>query len=294
MRRVRHVRHLASGETAIANSVFGLRIPYDEVLVSDALGYGDREFTVRTSWPTTALFNVSSSDGEYVIHAGDGYDGMSAFPEERKTLIHELTHVWQLEHTQNVPSYLLQYAATQSTAPESYDYDPTHLDPYWDNYNIEQQAEIVADWFADGQKGFNPDTRQGDERFYYIKAIIKGEPVDYNWIMPPPKALDAGTLDPNDPARVAEYLNGLLLPLLRQRFAATDVSGYSARFRKLQEVFRGLDPWGIKSLRTRLEARRPDDELARLFFAHLSHAGREALVKILRERFPQPGDPEYS
>ena len=101
MREPKNVRDLAGGEIAIAKCVQGPRIPYASVLISDGLGGDDRPFTFPTILPIHiplyANFNVKG-DGKYVIHAGDGYYGMSKLDKDQATLIHELAHVWQGEH----------------------------------------------------------------------------------------------------------------------------------------------------------------------------------------------------
>ena len=100
MREPQNVRYLAAHETMIARSVYIDTIPYGLVLISDGLGGGDRPFTVPTILPIHIPFynfNVKG-DGKYVIHAGDGYYGMSTLFKDKKTLIHELAHVWQGEH----------------------------------------------------------------------------------------------------------------------------------------------------------------------------------------------------
>jgi hypothetical protein len=38
----------------------------------------------------------------------------------------------------------------------------------WDDYNVEQQASIVSDWFADGMR-----TEDQDDRFTYIVNNIR-------------------------------------------------------------------------------------------------------------------------
>ena len=86
MREPQNVRYLAAGEIALARSVYIDTIPYQLVLISDGLGGGDRPFTVPTMLPMHIPFynfNVKG-DGKYVIHAGDGYYGMSRLSKTRK------------------------------------------------------------------------------------------------------------------------------------------------------------------------------------------------------------------
>jgi hypothetical protein len=70
MWRVRNVRNLTEDEIQLAMLVYKFAIPYDKILISDGAGGGDRPFTMPTRVPTTALFNVGSDRGKYVIHAG--------------------------------------------------------------------------------------------------------------------------------------------------------------------------------------------------------------------------------
>jgi hypothetical protein len=281
MRRVRNVRHLAAGEIKIAIDVFRFTIPYKDVLVSDALGYDDRPFTMPTSIPTTALFNVSSDDGDYVIHAGDGYYGMSTLQSDKETLIHELTHVWQGVHQGK--SYFVVSMINQAGG-DAYAYDHDHLKPDFDDYNPEQQASIVEHWFADGKKEYNPETEEGDRRFYYIKAVIRGENVPYNWLRPMVKPLPAGTLAHEWPEQQTARINALVLPLLKLRFSADDINGFTARVKKLEEVFNHLANYDAFVLFKRLQAPKPDDEVARTFFANLSGPTTQRLMAILRSK----------
>jgi hypothetical protein len=274
MRKVRHTRHLAGLETDIAKKVFQQTIPYDEVVVSDGLGKDDRPFTMPTNMPATMLFNVS--DGKYVIHAGDGYFGMSRDKEDQKTLIHELTHVWQGEHSGSSWDYVLSSAWSQTLLDDAYAYDKQRLQP-WDDYNPEQQAHIVEDWFADGMK----EGEEEDRRFYYIKAHIRRQDVDHDWIRA------QWTIKPLGEATLHVDLLGAspdpyLLPILKQRFGADDVSGLGGRVKNLEEFFRHLRAVDARELLRRLEARRQGDQVAHYFHDHLSTATRNRLMGILR------------
>jgi len=284
MRRVRNVRHLATHEIQIAKEVFFFTIPYDQVLVSDALGKDDRPFTLPTSLPTTLFFNVSTADGKYVIHAGDGYYGLSTDNEDKKTLIHELTHVWQGEHDSATYWAFALLAQTGSSDPYKYDYD--HLVDDWNMYNVEQQAQIVEDWFAAGKKTYDPDTEQGDKRFYFIKTVIRGERVTYDWLARTVKPLPSGTLHVPFGSEISATLDEIFVPLLKERYAASDVAGYSMRLRRVEEFLGKIDKDQAMVLRERLEARKPNDELVRYFFGHLSHETANRLLGIVRAKWP--------
>ena len=164
MRDSQNVRYLAAHETMIARSVYIDTIPYGLVFISDGLGGGDRPFTVPTILPIHIPFynfNVKG-DGKYVIHAGDGYYGMSTLFKDKKTLIHDLAHVWQGEHYKSWSwTYAVFSLKDQALSGDAaYAYDKTYLRP-WDDYGPEQQAQIVEDGFADGMKTYDPTTGYG-------------------------------------------------------------------------------------------------------------------------------------
>jgi hypothetical protein len=276
MKAVSNTRHLASHERTIAFSVFHGTIPYDQVIISDGLGGGDRPFTLPTSVPVSVFFNVRG--GKYVIHAGDGYYGMSNLQEDKKTLIHELTHVWQGEHGSHSWSYVLDSLWHQTLSDDAYEYDKRDLKE-WDDYGAEQQAQIVEDWFADGMS----TDKDVDLRFYYIKKYIRGEKLDRNWIRESwiPKPLPTSTLKvPPLYPNVDSYL----LPILAQRFAANDVAGFGARAKKVEEIFARLESYEVPALLARLTIRRTGDKLSEYFHDHLSTPTRTKLLGILRSR----------
>jgi hypothetical protein len=224
--------------------------------------------------------------GNYVMHVGpDAFEGMTGSPDDRRTLIHELKHVWSGER--GGAAAFLAAGLNQVAGDAAYEYDPVHLEPSLDDYGEEQQAKIVEDWFADGMQEYDPETKQGDARFYYIKTYIRGETVEYNWLRPRVEPLEAGTIPPEVLAKSrATVMDSQLLPLLKLRFAASDVAGYGERVRKIEVIFKKFDPFEANDMRRRLEARRPGDEVARYFYEHLSTAERSRLVEILKGIWP--------
>lgn len=282
MREPKNARHLAAHEIAIARSVFRDTIPYGEVLVSDGLGGGDRPFTVPTSMPVRLPFyaNFNAAGGRYVIHAGDGYNGMSQLERDRKTLVHELAHVWQGENDAAWSwSYVLFSLKDQALLPDAYAYDAERLRP-WDDYGPEQQAQIVEDWYAAGMQPFDPVTQTGDRRFYFIKKHIRHEPVAGDWTIVPLRPLEAGTLriTPSYP----DALGIALLPILEQPLRAGDHAGITARVRTLEESFGALGPEIARRLASRLELRQRGDRLAQSFHERLAAPTRHRLLHVLR------------
>jgi hypothetical protein len=214
------------------------------------------------------LLNVPSSAGRFVIHAGDGFYGMAKLPQDQSTLIHELTHVWQGQH-ESAAFYAAIGLLTQ-LGSDPYAYNHDHLYSDWDLYNMEQQAQLVEDWFTDGLKEYNPDTGEGDKRFYFIKAIIRGEKVNFNWLSPSIQPLPGATLAHDwsqEPEAIRARHNAVLLPILKRRFAKEDLVGAGARIKKLEQIVSEMTGLEAADLLHRLQARRPSDEVARDFLA---------------------------
>jgi hypothetical protein len=288
MRQPTNVRYLAAGEIGIAKDVYKESIPYDSILISDGLGGDDRPFTVPTILPLHVAFGAVDinfnvkGDGKYVIHAGDGYYGMSTVDKDQATLIHELAHVWQGEHYESWSwTYVVFSLKDQITSDDAYAYDKTRLGP-WDDYGPEQQAQIVEDWFVDKKKTYDPTTDTGDLRFYYIKKYIRGERVDYNWLMPGVKPLPAGTLHVSVPRRSWDTD---LIPILERHLRSDDHAGIAARRRDLEDYFQRIDdPDHAQNFISRLESRRRDDKLAQSFQLYLSTPERQRLLHILRTK----------
>jgi hypothetical protein len=175
MREVDRVRILKPDEIGLAMPVYRFSLPYLFIVISDGLGIGDRPFTVPTDVPLSDAFNVRGFEpnAKYVIHAGDGYYGMTQ-SRYQSTLIHELMHVWQGERSSAPWHVIIRSARAQATG-DAYAYDRTHW-LKWNQYNPEQQAQIVEDWFYYGNK------QSSDPRFNYVKRYIWGEPVPQPWL----------------------------------------------------------------------------------------------------------------
>jgi hypothetical protein len=145
-------RKLTDEEINDAKRVFEDKIPYGRIIVSDDLGLGDREWTE----PVGPLYN---------LHLGPkGYKSTNDHFELRWTLIHELTHAWQgANHVFDI-SYVLSSGWSQLLyGSGAYAYSPGQD---WGDYNAEQQAHIVEDWYKRG-------LQVSDSNFRYIRDHIR-------------------------------------------------------------------------------------------------------------------------
>ncbi len=123
------------------NEVFlGSLPPRDRLVLTDSIGGGDRAFT------------FPRFDGKITLNMGP-----AAFADPRnypgrargQTFIHELVHACQIQHA-NMDIALLADAfaskVCEATGGNPYTYGLAG--PDYSSFNLEQQAQIVSDWFA--------------------------------------------------------------------------------------------------------------------------------------------------
>jgi hypothetical protein len=162
-------RLINQAEIELARQVFQDQLPYDKI------HFASYYLPNNNGVPVT-LASVSSlvpirSLRSYTIYFGpEVFRDGAHVPGTRNTLIHELTHVWQGHHSliaweYMVDSLLAQGHAilTEGNRNRAYDYKPGKV---WNDYNVEQQANIVEDWFRNGM-------RPEDELFNYIRDHIR-------------------------------------------------------------------------------------------------------------------------
>ena len=137
-------RPLTDEEIEDAKRVYQGTIKYRRVSIANDLGVGGRKWTE----PAGGKMDL------YVIHMGPlGFAGTTD-PDMRARLIHELCHVWQGMHHLSAWSYVVGSVVSQGLASvfegsvkAAYKYKPGDL---WGEYNYEQQAHIVEDWYRAG------------------------------------------------------------------------------------------------------------------------------------------------
>lgn len=129
----RRSRHLSAGEVALARSVFGDSIRLEDV-------------QLKTAWWVLRHYAVSPN-GHIYFHPADWITDFSQSSLSKQSwLIHELTHVWQLQQGIKVVRGAL--------VDRRYDYVFTVGKPFF-KYGIEQQARMVQDYFVRRQRGQN-------------------------------------------------------------------------------------------------------------------------------------------
>ena len=126
-------RFLTAGEIVLAQSVFGDSIRLSEV-------------QLKTAWWVLKNYAVSPN-GHIYFHPADWIvDFSEASLSKQSWLIHELTHVWQLQQGLKVVRGALidrRYHYVLETGKSFF------------KYGIEQQARMVQDYFLRHQRGQN-------------------------------------------------------------------------------------------------------------------------------------------
>ena len=166
-------RALRPEELRLARDVFEETLPYNRIMIGDDLGRSGRAYMDAEDMPGWGTGDY------YVLRLGYfGYrDATSTLPAYagkrmvRTVFIHELTHVWQAFRGHNVLTESIAaqgcYAVFTFDAGNAYNYTPGRK---FCDYNVEQQASIVEDWFMGGMK------TEGELYKYIRDHIHTGKP----------------------------------------------------------------------------------------------------------------------
>jgi hypothetical protein len=161
-------RRLSSEEKDELTKVFGGTLDYDKIWITNLEGVESRPFT---------FFNL---DEEVVVGASPkffpDFDNLLKNNMTKWFFVHELTHAWQYQHRRFL-TRLCQIVKTRSDEvllgkDEVYQYT---AGGDWDKYNMEQQANIVSDWYSKKINGYqsqyaSKDADKVNER--YIRENI--------------------------------------------------------------------------------------------------------------------------
>lgn len=172
MRRPTFYRPLNQKEQALVQRVFGPTLPHWTTIgIGDGLGYSGRPWTDTgpTTYPQMPHMN-------FQINIGDAAsaDLTSASPVNcfvtgipgtvAETLVHEMTHVWQYHNARS------RYGVWGSSLTGSYSFTPGKA---WNDYDVEQQASIVEQWYSNGEKKTDP-------LYPYIRLVVRAGRLDFS------------------------------------------------------------------------------------------------------------------
>ncbi len=148
------IRRLKPFEEEFARAVFGDSINFEDVRLTNLSGIGTRAFVAPTV------------DNTILVNIGNAFDAptqavFKSYPVKGQILIHELTHVWQIQHRSltdgYVPGWLCEGIVEKTQGDSAY--KSGEPGPPWSSFGIESQASIVDRWFAGttGKKSLDPD-----------------------------------------------------------------------------------------------------------------------------------------
>lgn len=157
------VRFLKDKEWDLLHKIYGNLLPsYNNIILTSDIGAGGRPFTI----PATALGNLELIISPWLVatkHLNDGRIlinlGSAMMNPKLSLLVHEAMHACQFANSDITAITLCKAAYYAGT--KQYQFEPGHS---WENYNTEQQAEIMEAWFVDG---CNPS----DELSSYARII---------------------------------------------------------------------------------------------------------------------------
>lgn len=157
-------RYLSTAEERLAKSVFSTFLDYTKIRIGDHTGLGGAPWTQQYA----GIYTLHMGSVAYVDCTSSTWTSGVGVP--RNTFIHELTHAWQGQHCWAHGMYQLQSLGAQMKAivktgdrNNAYTYTAGAA---WASYNVEQQAEIVEDWFKGGMSSTSP-------LFPYIRDHIR-------------------------------------------------------------------------------------------------------------------------
>ena len=149
------IRRLKDFEIAFAKEVFADSIDFENVRLTNLLGLGERPFVMPTV-DDKILVNLGNVVADPTRMSTENY------PVAGQLFIHELTHVWQIQHRSLtdgfVPGWLCEGVATQVEGKAAY--RPGAPGPPWSSFGMEAQGSIVDRWFAGSPDGEQIDMRK--------------------------------------------------------------------------------------------------------------------------------------
>lgn len=129
--KTRPIRPLTAGEQAIAHSVFGNSLALDDIRLT-------------TAWWVLRGYAVSPNGWVY-FHQDDFCEDFSDKPLHiRAWLVHELTHIWQIQQGMAV--------VRRAIFNRKYGYEFKTGKSFF-KYGIEQQAKMVEDFYVRRELG---------------------------------------------------------------------------------------------------------------------------------------------
>lgn len=134
------------------------------------------QIRIRDGTSPTGTAITIPLDGLYNIMVGQDFFVDLSRPERfsrPRTLVHEMTHVWQYFHGtlsrhHGIKAHSWRWVVGKLGYPdEDYLYEYDILTDSWNDMGFEGQAQLVEEWYKDGEKD-----EDGDKRFCFINRVL--------------------------------------------------------------------------------------------------------------------------
>jgi hypothetical protein len=167
------IREVTPQEQALSRGVFGDTIDFSRVRLTNFVGLSGRRFVAPT-FDGTILVNL----GEPCLREPTTYKN-PRYPVPGQLFIHELTHVWQLQHRRLDDGWSPVWLCERIVDP---DYEPDARPIPWDKHGVEKQATIVDRWYSTLQEYHKKDLVEAPlfrapntaaPYFHYIKHNLR-------------------------------------------------------------------------------------------------------------------------
>ncbi len=161
-------RRLNVQEAAFAETVFGNTLPSREkIWLTNLAGLGGRAFTIPGIDNKNIYVNLGPSFNAPMAP-------IKSYPVRGQLLIHELTHVWQIQNRTFLPGLLCEDVVVQGHdqfGGSAYAYGAPGRP--WGDFGTEQQGAIVDQWFAGMRAAGQAPKDPNDLYFRYIRDNIR-------------------------------------------------------------------------------------------------------------------------
>jgi hypothetical protein len=147
-------------------------LPVDRIVLTNLLGLGKPAFTIP-SIGEAILVNLGAGFDDPIGYRGFGDPDNSNQQTPGQLFIHELVHAWQIDTETFLPGLMCEAIGAQLTTLGG------NMDVYrygtagqaFSEFNPEQRASIVDDWFAGSGKQAEFGRAVEDDRNPYFRYI---------------------------------------------------------------------------------------------------------------------------
>jgi hypothetical protein len=166
-------RSMTQSEIEFAAKVFSDTLPIKRIILTNLSHDGGREYT------------IPNLDGSILVNLNNAYDNPMSFEKSGNeysqpgsVFIHELTHAWQIANTSFIPGLICGAGSSNysyHTGNEESDrlQDRQWSQKSWSEFNLEQQAHIVDDWYGAYNNDLNSPAALNDPAFHFIQDNIR-------------------------------------------------------------------------------------------------------------------------